>query len=141
MTDKERKMLEDSECLYPTFQTTSVADALFRRILEAQELALKDEVEVNTIVLNGNKYGYIKESPKYITTLFGMNVETENMPKDYDFLIQWRPTKPQTNADRIRSMTDEELAEYLYSVENAPEAFVLGLQDLWLEWLKEVVEE
>ena len=46
-----------------------------------------------------------------------------------------------TNADRIRAMTDEELAEYLYSVENAPEVFVLGLQDLWIEWLKEVVEE
>ena len=49
--------------------------------------------------------------------------------------------KPMTNGDRIRQMSDEELAEYLYSVENAPEYSVLGLQDLWLEWLRKVVEE
>ena len=49
--------------------------------------------------------------------------------------------QPKTEGDKIRAMSDEELAEYLYSVENAPEVFVLGLQDLWIEWLKEVVEE
>lgn len=138
---------EDSECLYPTFTTTSVADALFRRILEAQELALKDEVEVNTIVLNGNKYGYIKESPKYITTLFGMNVETENMPRDYDFLIQWRPEKPQTNGDRIRAMTDEELADFIAS--GIPSAVCKGTcvddsdpcELCVLDWLKQKAEE
>ena len=45
--------------------------------------------------------------------------------------------KPKTNADRIRAMTDEELARYLYTktcedaypqFENIPE---------WLDWLKE----
>ena len=98
MTDKERKILEDSGCIYPTFQITNAAEKLFKRILEAHELMLKNEIEANTVIINGNKYGYIKK-PGYITTLFGMNVETENMPNDYDFLIQCRPIKPKTNAD------------------------------------------
>ena len=46
--------------------------------------------------------------------------------------------KPRTNADRIRSMTDEELAEFLHS------QFVFSNSYLpskwWLDWLKEEAE-
>ena len=98
------------------------------------------------LLLNGNKYGYIKESPKYIKTLFGMNVETENMPRDYDFLIQWRPEKPQTNGDRIRQMSDEELAEFLDNIDgdfppNVEQCTIEESERYWLEYLKEEAEK
>ena len=40
-----------------------------------------------------------------------------------------------TNADRIRSMTDEELAEWL------EDRFQLPINGLWLDWLKQETEE
>lgn len=58
--------------------------------------------------------------------------------------------KPQTKADRIRSMTDEELAElfandwcgyckiYNFCVANGSEA---GCKGTWLVWLKEEAKE
>ena len=56
--------------------------------------------------------------------------------------------KPQTNADRIRSMTDEELAQYMgdvqtwggcpnYGARNCTE----NCADCWLDWLKQEVGE
>lgn len=46
--------------------------------------------------------------------------------------------KPMTNADRIRSMNDEELAEFLYQVryDNG-----WGLEEYVLEWVKQPAEE
>lgn len=42
------------------------------------------------------------------------NAEKHGLPERYEADAKDTPTeKPQTNADRIRSMTDEELAEYL----------------------------
>ena len=45
--------------------------------------------------------------------------------------------KPQTNADRIRSMTDEELAHLLHSAEE--HLFNGNLWDYakWLDWLRQ----
>ena len=49
--------------------------------------------------------------------------------------------KPQTNADRIRSMTDEELAEYLDGVcHDLWQMFVADPQKMWLDWLKQEAE-
>lgn len=51
-------------------------------------------------------------------------------------------TPPKTNADRIRSMTDEELANKMSSLESF--ALTCGggwSPEKWLEWLKEEVEE
>lgn len=42
--------------------------------------------------------------------------------------------KPQTNADRIRSMTDEELAEWIISITE-------DLTTRWLDWLKQEAVE
>lgn len=52
------------------------------------------------------------------------------VPKDYP--------KPQTNADRIRAMTDEELAKKISKLES----FVLTYggewsADKWLDWLRQ----
>ena len=53
----------------------------------------------------------------------------------------FRP-KPQTNADRIRAMTDEELAEFLYDCADHPrlewwKEWVKQSDWEWSEWLKE----
>ena len=39
--------------------------------------------------------------------------------------------EPLTNADRIRAMTDEELANFLYEEADYPK------EEYWLKWLKE----
>lgn len=44
----------------------------------------------------------------------------------------------QTNADRIRSMTDEELAEFMRSV---CDTWYIDANQNWLSWLKSKAEE
>lgn len=46
-------------------------------------------------------------------------------------------TDPKTNADRIRAMSDEELAKWLEYEGGGACAEVLG----WLEWLRQPAEE
>ena len=51
-------------------------------------------------------------------------------------------TPPVTNADRIRAMSDEELAEYLSDIGYASyETGVWGSQKNWLDWLKQEATE
>ena len=54
-------------------------------------------------------------------------------------------TFPQPNADRIRNMTDEELAEYLSNVHYCPTPSICdptkNCNDCWLKWLRSPVEE
>lgn len=45
--------------------------------------------------------------------------------------------KPQTNADRIRSMTDEALAHLLHSTEEHLFTGNLWNYEKWLEWLRQ----
>ena len=51
--------------------------------------------------------------------------------------------KPQTNADRIRVMSDEEFSCFLAFVENrkTEKPSFDDTSDFWLEWLKQPVEE
>ena len=60
---------------------------------------------------------------------------------------KWKP-KEQTNADRIRAMSDEELAEFLSDDERAcPPKWhncrkhISDCGGCWLEWLKQPAEE
>ena len=47
-----------------------------------------------------------------------------------------------TNADRIRAMTDEELAEYLDGVcHDLWQMFVKDPQKMWLDWLKQEAKD
>ena len=43
--------------------------------------------------------------------------------------------KPKTNAGRIRSMSDEELAEFIYDKNEE------GSREAWLEWLRKECED
>lgn len=57
----------------------------------------------------------------------------------------WSPKKPITNADRIRAMTDEELAEFMSQIPSCPppdnRECPAECEDCWLEWLKQEVRE
>ncbi len=47
----------------------------------------------------------------------------------------WR--KPITNADRIRVMSDEELADWVWSAETAGRTYGPRGKNAWLDWLKQ----
>lgn len=47
---------------------------------------------------------------------------------------KFEPKHKTTNADRIRSMTDEELADFIYDKNEE------GSREAWLAWLKEEVD-
>ena len=49
--------------------------------------------------------------------------------------------KPQTNADKIRAMSDEELAEWVWGVETSGRAYGPRGKKAWLDWLKREVSE
>lgn len=47
-----------------------------------------------------------------------------------------------TNADKIRNMTDEDLAEFLIGIEDETRSgFVWEYESICLKWLKEEVKE
>ena len=63
---------------------------------------------------------------------------------DCDNCRRIRTVEP-TNADRIRSMTDEEMAELLVSTDgdfppNCEDVPVRKLEAYWLDWLKQEAE-
>ena len=47
--------------------------------------------------------------------------------------------EPQTNADKLRSMTDEKLAEWLHDIHLISHDIGLS-NDWWLDWLKQEAE-
>ena len=61
--------------------------------------------------------------------------------------VDYRPTdnvhcfEPLTNADKIRAMTDEEMAEWLDNIDTAYEPETVVSRHGWLEWLKQEVTE
>ena len=68
----------------------------------------------------------------------------------YEKVVAWMPLpepystdteKPQTNADRIRSMTDEELAEWFNTVTKDVLCGSTWNKKGWLKWLREESEE
>lgn len=91
-------------------------DKLCEAILTAQEEMPRCKIEANSVTLNGRKYGKLIENlpPNMKPTIFGMAVKADYaLPDDYDFLVQYEPPQPMTNADRIRAMSDEELADFM----------------------------
>lgn len=63
---------------------------------------------------------------------------------DIDEIIDGTPNeKPQTNADRIRAMSDEELAEFI--VRKVKDIHHQGMYEVawpaWLKWLKQPADE
>lgn len=104
------KLVLDAENGY---SISKAAEDFMKNVLVAYDKMLEAEIEANVIVLNENKFSFLKK-PGFVPTLFGMKVEYANLPESWDFYLQCR-TERKTNADRIRSMTDEELAEELWA--------------------------
>jgi len=132
---------------------------LCERILTAQEEMLKHKIEANSVTLNGRKYGKLLDGlpPNVKPTIFGMALKADYaLPDDYDFLVQYDPPQIITNADRIRSMTDEELAEFLRPLTECVRCCAWDKEDcydmrpcytgekpckeMWKEWLKQPAE-
>ena len=65
---------------------------------------------------------------------------------EYDDCGLFRP-KTMTNADRIRAMTDEELADYFSELSCWPNAGredcrgMANCMDCWLDWLKQEADD
>ena len=58
-----------------------------------------------------------------------------------EYPIKDMSKKKQTNADRIRAMSDEELADFLYETETQYIPIDLLVENNWLEWLKQEATE
>lgn len=59
-----------------------------------------------------------------------------------------KPQKSQTNADRIRAMTDEDMAEFIKNLRfknggcpNDTKCEMRNCYDCWLNWLKQEVKD
>ncbi len=74
-----------------------------------------------------------------------------NNVKDYPPYLDYpKPRKPITNADKIRAMTDEELAQ-LFADDNCGYCRIhdfcfakgcrINCEDVWLDWLKQEAGE
>ena len=118
---------------------------LCEAILTAQEEMLKCKIEANSVTLNGRKYGRLIENcpPNMKPTIFGMTVKADYaLPDDYDFLVQYEPPQPQTNADKIRDMDDVGLAAW-YCHDRDCRGCEFGASDGCHlgEWLKAPVQE
>lgn len=102
----------------------------------------------------GETFGFVKINGKAFTAdtvkiiiqiyeglirRFEHETDKENLKRLQDAEIG-KSRRKQGNADRIRSMTDEELAEYLTTFQNAFGEEYEGMMSC-LEWLKQPVEE
>ena len=125
-----------------------LAKDLYERLIEAENLAIMNEIEANAVVINGRKYGMLKGKPSIPPTILGMRAETkDDMPDEWDFFLQERQPPPKTNADRIRAMSDEELAEWFGKIQYDTAYYCAGEYNQrypypgdWLDWLKEEVK-
>lgn len=87
---------------------------------------------------NRNSFGYCKTTvcinERYQKEQWGL-LSTTN--KTESVVI-----KQQTNADRIRAMTDEKLAEYLDNVcHDLWQMFVKDPKKMWLDWLRQEADD
>jgi hypothetical protein len=62
----------------------------------------------------------------------------EKQPTEY---FPKRPPKPISNADRIRAMSDEELADLIWIAESDGRAYGPRGKKAWLDWLKQEATE
>lgn len=127
-------------------------EELMKNILTAQEQMLQNNIEANSVTLNGRKYGKLIENlpPNIKPTIFGMAVKADYaLPDDYDFLVQYEPPKPKTNRDSLRAMTDEELAKFFYDTDTeipwcdecrSHHEEPNGCEKCMVDWLKEEAE-
>lgn len=101
---------------------------LFDRILTAQDMLLREGVRANTVVINGKKYGRLandvnlKWRTSYTPAIFGMAVDVDSLPDDYDFVVLCRAEPPRSDHDKLRDKI-KELIEKLDKIQTILEEY------------------
>ena len=86
-----------------------MTDKLILQILDVKQELEKVNGNPRVVVLNSNLFEREPVEGGMIPTVWGMRIEYQPLPKHIHFIIQ----DSYTNGDRIRSMSDEELARVL----------------------------
>lgn len=135
---------------------SNLYDKLCEGIFNAQEEMAKEKIELNSVTLNGRKFWKLipVNDPDLKPTIFGMALNVDyTMPDSIDFVAQYVPPRPKwkvTNADRIRAMSDEELADKVMCYircDGCEKVFHIDCDPLktcrgvWLDWLKSPVKD
>ena len=89
---------------------------------ESEDMAIIVIKTIEEICLFSDKHNFDRDNMlKYYAELIGTLAEISTIQ---DFEVE----KPQTNADRIRNMTDEELLDFLCSIETYDEGSVKTIE-------------
>ena len=89
---------------------------------ESEDMAIIVNKTIEEICLFSDKHNFDRDNMlKYYAELIGTFAEISTIQ---DFEVE----KPQTNADRIRNMTDEELLDFLCSIETYDEGSVKTIE-------------
>lgn len=89
---------------------------------ESEDMAIIVNKTIEEICLFSDKHNFDRDNMlKYYAELIGTLAEISTIQ---DFEVE----KPQTNADRIRNMTDEELLDFLCSIETYDEGSVKTIE-------------
>ena len=89
---------------------------------ESEDMAIIVNKTIEEICLFSDKHNFDRDNMlKYYAELIGKLAEISTIQ---DFEVE----KPQTNADRIRNMTDEELLDFLCSIETYDEGSVKTIE-------------
>jgi hypothetical protein len=122
-------------------------DELIERIRTAMDKMWEEKLTANTVVLNGKKYGCLFELG-FTPSICGLTAELGNLPDNMDFIVQHRypETEPATNGDRIRSMDDENLADFFTDdmcglICGDPLACEGQCKQKMLDWLREEAKD
>lgn len=117
-----------------------VPNSPYELILEAIKESIKADIKANSIVINRNLVKVPEAFGQYPAMICGLKCHftSNDLPDDYLFSVL-HDSRPMTNADRIRAMTDEELKAFLIDVDlnKAGSPFITE----WGEWLKQPAEK
>ena len=106
---------KDPEAFDKCFRVTR---ELMERVREAENQMLLHDVEANTVLVNGHKYGMLPPHPGLVPTLFGMRLETrDDLPDDWDFLIQYRKPEPELEPEPEPELEPVRHGRWVYEIE------------------------
>jgi len=84
-------------------------DDLFRRIIDAREEFIRHEVEANTVIINGRRYGKLAMKAGdamrygYTPSIVGLTAEVAyGLPDDWDFVVLRREQPARSAFDQLR---------------------------------------
>ena len=128
-------------------EVTEGIDILMELIHQSIVEGVRRGIEADSVLINKNMVfvpGLIGER---LPMICGLNTYvTEELPKGYTFGVL-ESQIPKTNADRIRAMSDEELADVLHSDALCPEGYIKSCGKFgdcigcWVHWLQQPMEE